>query len=100
MRLTSILCLLTFPVSVWTQQAPSGELDKPLQICTPLTTPHCATLPRLKEGQKSQLPKKKSFVAEEVVIVDLVVGREGDTRELELVQSAGKEANQIALAAV
>jgi TonB family protein len=100
MRLTSILCLLTFPVSVWTQQAPSSDLDKPLQICTPLTAPHCATLPRLKEGQKSQLPKKKSFVAEEVVIVDLVVGREGDTRELELVQSAEKEANQIALAAV
>ncbi len=100
MRPISIVFVLLVPVSLWAQQPASSELEKPLQICTPLTAPHCATLPRLKDGQKSQLPKKNSFVEEEVVVVDLVVGREGETRELELIQSAEKEANQIAMAAV
>jgi TonB family protein len=100
MRPISIVFVLLVPVSLWAQQPASSELEKPFQICTPLTAPHCATLPCLKEGQKSQLPKKNSFVGEEVVIVDLVVSREGETRELELIQSAEKEANQIAMAAV
>lgn len=99
MRLNFIVFLLIVPTSLWTQQQASVETEKTLQLCSALTAPHCATPPRLRGRHETKLPGD-SPQQEEVVILDLVVGIDGATHEIELVQSAEQEFNQAVIAAV
>jgi len=72
--------------------------DKPLQVCTPLSTGPCGTLPRFKGSRSVKVPAGESLMdLEGTVILNLVVTAEGSPRDIEVTESTAGELRKIAL---
>lgn len=99
MRLACLLILTVALFCIFANNSAATQTGLPMQLCTPLSTGPCASSPHwlkkpvMKWSNRSAVPQPEGVVG-----LDLVVGEDGSTHDIEVAKSSDDELKKVVIA--